>query len=131
MLLHTLTLQPNDVWSWTIGHFYLRDDFSDLPTALGQGDDAIMSALFLRLNENWSTRAVHQYDVRSGRLQEQYYSLYRDFRSWTAAITAGIRDNGVGPLDYSIGFTFSFKATPKFGVGGDTVRPYSMAGLQD
>ncbi|HLX70953.1 MAG TPA: LPS assembly protein LptD [Verrucomicrobiae bacterium] len=130
-LLHTLTLQPNDVWSWTIGHFYLRNDFSTSPTALGQGDDAIMSAFFYRLNENWSTRAVHQYDVRSGRLQEQYYSLYRDFRSWTAAITGGIRDNGEGPLDYSIGFTFSIKAMPKYGVGGDTVRPYTMLGLQN
>lgn len=130
-LLHTLTLQPNDIWSWTIGHFYLRDDFSPSTTALGQGDDAVMSAFFFRLNENWSARAVEQFDVRSGRMQEQYYSLYRDFRSWTAALTGGIRDNGSGPLDYSIGFTFSFKAMPKFGVGGDTVRPYEMAGLQN
>ena len=75
---------------------------------------------------------MHQYDVRYGRLQEQYYSLYRDFRSWTAAITGGVRDNGPGqPLDYSLGFTFSFKAMPKFGVGGDSVRPYEMLGLQD
>lgn len=131
MLLHTLTLQPSDVWSWTLGHFYLRDDFRNVPTALGQGDDVFTSALFFRLSENWSTRAVHHFDVRSGRLQEQYYSIYRDLRSWTAALTAGVRDNGIGPKDYSIGFTFSFKASPKFGVGGDTVRPYSMLGLQD
>lgn len=131
MLLHTLTLQPNDVWSWTLGHFYLHDDFSPSPTALGQGDDAIMSAIFFRLNENWSVRSVHQFDVRSGRMQEQYYSIYRDFRSWTAAITAGVRDNGTGPTDLSVGFTFSVKASPKFGLGGDTVRPYSMLGLQD
>lgn len=131
MLLHTLTLQPSDVWSWTLGHFYLRDDFRPVPTALGQGDNVFTSALFFRLNENWSTRAVHHFDVRSGRLQEQYYSIYRDLRSWTAAITAGVRDNGIGPKDYSIGFTFSFKASPKFPVGGDSVRPYSMLGLQD
>ncbi len=131
MLLHTLTLQPSDVWSWTLGHFYLRDDFSRLPTALGEGDNVFTSALFYKLNENWSTRAVHHFDVRSGRLQEQYYSLYRDFRSWTAAITGGIRDNGVGPKDYSLVFTFSFKAKPKYSVGGDSVRPYSMLGLQN
>ena len=70
-------------------------------------------------------------DVRSGRLQEQYYSVYRDLRSWTAAITGGVRDNGSGPKDYSLAFTFSFKAKPKFGVGGDSVRPYSMLGLQE
>ena len=131
MLLHTLTLQPSDVWSWTLGHFYLRDDFSRLPTALGQGDNVFTSAFFYKLNENWSTRAVHHFDVRSGRLQEQYYSLYRDMRSWTAAITGGIRDNGVGPKDYSLVFTFSFKAKPKYNVGGDSVKPYSMLGLQD
>jgi LPS-assembly protein len=131
LLLHTLTLQPSDVWSWTFGHFYLRDDFRPVSTALGQGANVFTSALFVRLNENWSTRAVHHYDVRSGRLQEQYYSLYRDLRSWTAAITGGVRDSGVGAKDYSLVFTFSFKAHPKFGVGGDTVRPYSMLGLQD
>jgi hypothetical protein len=37
----------------------------------------------------------------------------------------------VGAKDYSLVFTFSFKAHPKFSVGGDTVRPYSMLGLQD
>lgn len=131
MLLHTLTLQPSDVWSWTLGHFYLRDDFSSSPTALGQGDDVFTSALFFRLNENWSTRAVHHFDVRSGRLQEQYYSVYRDMRSWTAALTGGVRDNGTGAKDYSLVFTFSFKAKPKYDVGGDSVKPYSMLGLQD
>jgi hypothetical protein len=131
LLLHTLTLQPSDVWSWTFGHFYLRDDFRPVPTALGQGANVFTSALFFRLNENWSTRAVHHYDVHSGRLQEQYYSIYRDLRSWTAAITGGVRDSGAGSKDYSLVFTFSFKARPKFGVGGDSVRPYSMLGLQE
>jgi hypothetical protein len=131
MLLNTLTLKPSDVWSWTVGHFYLRSDFSDSPTAIGQGDDVFTSAFFFRLNENWSVRATHHFDVQSGRLQEQYYSIYRDLRSWTAALTAGVRDNGIGPKDYSVGFTFSFKATPKFPVGGDSVVPYSMLGLQD
>lgn len=130
MLLHTLTLQPSDVWSWTLGHFYLRDDFRPIPTALGQGDDVFTSALFFRLNENWSTRAVHHYDIRNGRLQEQYYSVYRDLRSWTAALTAGLRDNGTGPKDFSLVFTFSFKARPKYAVGGDSVKPYSMLGLE-
>jgi len=131
LLLHTLTLQPSDVWSWTVGHFYLRDDFRNSPTALGTGADVFTSALFFRLNENWSTRAVHHLDVNSGRLQEQYYSVYRDMRSWTAALTGGVRDNGVGPKDYSLVFTFSFKAKPKFGVGADSVRPYSLLGLQE
>jgi lipopolysaccharide assembly outer membrane protein LptD (OstA) len=131
LLLHTVTLRPSDMWNWTFGHFYLRGDSSTLPTALGRGANVFTSALFLRMNENWSTRAVHHFDVHSGRLQEQYYSVYRDMRSWTAAITGGVRDSGVGPKDYSLVFTFSFKAKPKFGVGGDSVRPYSMLGLEE
>ncbi|HXS68991.1 MAG TPA: hypothetical protein VN761_09125 [Candidatus Polarisedimenticolia bacterium] len=130
MALHTLTLQPGDTWSWTLGHFYLRNDFSDSPTAWGEGENVFTSALFFRLNENWSTRFVHHYDIRNGRLQEQYYSLYRDMRSWTAALTGGVRDNGHGPKDYSLVFTFSFKAKPKYDVGGDSVRPYTMLGME-
>jgi lipopolysaccharide assembly outer membrane protein LptD (OstA) len=131
LLLNTLTLQPSDVWSWTVGHFYLRSDFHNSPTAIGQGANVFTSALFFRLNENWSTRAVHHFDVSSGRMQEQFYSIYRDMRSWTAAVTAGVRDDGTGTKDYTFVFTFSFKAKPKFNVGGDSVRPYSMLGLQE
>ena len=128
MLLHTLTFEPNDTWSWTVGHFYLRDDFSSSPTALGPGNNLIMSSLFYRLNENWGLRALHHFDARDGRLAEQYYTVYRDMRSWTAALTAGVLDNGTGPKDFSIAFTFSIKAMPKFGVGRDTVRPFSLLG---
>lgn len=129
MLLHTLTLQPSDVWNWTVGHFYLRDDFSPSPTALGQGNDLIMSAIFYRLNENWGARATHYWDFRGGRMQEQFYTVYRDFRSWTAAVTGGVRDDGDARKDYSIVFSLSLKASPKFGLGGDTVRPYTLLGL--
>ena len=131
MLLHTLTLKPNNVWNWTIGHFYLRDDFRNIPTALGEGDDVFTSAFFFRLNENWGARAVHNFDIRNGRLQEQYYTIYRDLRSWTVALTGGVQQNVNGPTDYSIAFTFSFKSTPKYGLGADTVRPYSLIGLQN
>jgi hypothetical protein len=128
MLLHTLTLEPNDVWSWTLGHFYLRDDFSGSPTALGQGNDVVINSFFYRLNENWGLRARHHYDVRNGRMQEQYYTVYRDLRSWTAALTAGVRESRTGSDDFTIAFTFSLKAMPRSGLGIDTVRPYSLLG---
>jgi lipopolysaccharide assembly outer membrane protein LptD (OstA) len=128
MLLHTITFEPNDTWSWSIGHFYLRDDFSASPTALGQGNNLIRSSLFYRLNENWGLRATHHFDARDGRMLEQYYTVYRDMRSWTAALSVGLRDNGSGPKDFTIALTYSIKAKPKFGVGGDTVRPFSLLG---
>jgi lipopolysaccharide assembly outer membrane protein LptD (OstA) len=129
MSLVNLTFQPNNTWSWTVGHFYLRNDFDPTePTALGPGNDLITSSMFFRVNENWGFRATHHYDVQGHRLQEQYYTLYRDFRAWTAALTAGVRENENGPRDLTVAFTFSLKAFPTFPLGHDTVRPYSLLG---
>ncbi|HET7624025.1 MAG TPA: LPS assembly protein LptD [Verrucomicrobiae bacterium] len=128
MLLHTMTIQPNTTWSWTIGHFYLRDDFNSSPTALGQGNNLVTSTIFYRLNENWGFRATHHYDLRGGRMEEQYYTAYRDMRSWTAALTAGLRDNRGGSDDFIIAFTFSLKAAPRYALGRDTAEPYSLLG---
>jgi hypothetical protein len=128
LAFHALTLEPNETWSWSIGHFYLRDDPSTSPLSLGQGNNIITTGLFYRLNENWGLRTSLHFDARNGRLQEQYYTVYRDMRSWTAALTAGVLDNGVGTKDFSIAFTFSVKARPKFGLASDAVRPYSLLG---
>jgi LPS-assembly protein len=128
MLLHTLTFEPNNVWSWTIGHLRLRDDFSGLPTQLGEGNNQFISTMFYRLNENWGFRSSHTYDLRNSRMLEQYYTVYRDLRSWTAAITAGLRDNGNGPKDFVISFSFSLKAMPHYALGSDTVRPHTLLG---
>ena len=128
MAFHTLTLQPNNVWHWTLGHWYLRDDFRPVPTALGQGNNLIMSSIFYRLNENWGARATHHFEARDGRMEEQDYTLYRDMRSWTAALTFRFRDNRVGADDFTVAFTFSLKAMPRVGVGGDSARPYWLLG---
>ena len=128
MALHELTLKPNDVWSWGIGHWYMADDLRAVPTALGLGNSLITSTLFYRLNENWGLRASHRFETRDGRMEEQYYTIYRDLRSWTAALTFRVRDNRVGPDDFTVAFTFSLKAFPRFGLGSDTVRPYSLLG---
>ena len=128
MLLHTVTFEPNNVWSWTVGHFYLRDDLSTLPTSLGPGNNLITSSMFYRVNENWGFRSTQHFDALHGRMQEQYYTIYRDMRSWTLAITASILDNGIGAKEYDVGFAFSFKAMPHGRLGADTVRPFSLLG---
>jgi lipopolysaccharide assembly outer membrane protein LptD (OstA) len=128
MSYNTLTFQPNEIWSWTIGHYYLRDDFSGSPTELGQGNNLITSTLFYRVNENWGLRAAHRYDIDAGKMDEQDYSIYRDLRSWTAALTFRLRNNPGGPEDFTVAFTFSLKAFPRFGLGTDTLRPNSLLG---
>jgi hypothetical protein len=125
---HNLTLQPYNWWSWGIGHWYVRDDFSGSPDALGQGNNLFSSIMFMRLNENWAFRAAHYFEARDGTLEEQAYTVYRDLRSWTAGFTLRLRDNRNGSDDFTVAFTFSLKAVPKFGVGGDAVRPSQLLG---
>ena len=126
---HNLTLQPNETWSWGLGHLYVRDDFSASPTALKGGNSFLTSTLFLRMSENWGFRATHQYEVSEQWLQEQTYSIYRDLRNWTAALTFRIRDTRTTEgKDYGVAFTFSLKASPRYKVGEDAVRPARLLG---
>ncbi len=128
MSFTTLTIKPNNVWSWSLGHYYLRDDVSPSPTALGLGNDVVSSTIFYRLNENWGFRMAHYFEARTGTLQEQSYSIYRDLRSWTAALTFRVLQNIVGPADYTVAFSFSLKAFPHYGQGYDTIGAYSLLG---
>jgi LPS-assembly protein len=128
MAFHSVTFQPNDRWSWTVGHFYLRDDTLQPLTGLGEGNNLLTSTMLFRINENWGLRAAHRFEARDGRLEEQAYSIYRDMRNWTAALTFRVLDNRTGPRDFSVAFTFSLKAFPRFGLGTDVARPYSLLG---
>jgi LPS-assembly protein len=118
-----LTLTPNNRWSWGLGYWYLRGGF------LGSGDNLITSTMFYRLNDNWGVRATHDFNAQEGRLQQQFYTLYRDMRSWTGALTFRVIDNGNGqPRDFTVAFTFSLKANPRYHLGDDTVQPYRLVG---
>jgi LPS-assembly protein len=123
MSLTTLTLQPVSQLSWTIGQFYVRPDLSDSPTSLGQGNNLFLSTIYYRLNENWALRASHRFSAVDGTLQEQDYSIYRDMRSWTAALTLRVLNNVNGQQDFGVAFSFSLKALPRVPLGGDTGRP--------
>ena len=125
MTFHQLALTPNDRWSWGVGHWYLRSGF--LGNGQG-GENFITSTIFYRLDDNWGLRFTHDFDAASGRLQGQYYTIYRDLRSWTGALTFRVEDNGVGRTDYTVAFTFSFKAHPRYALGDDTVDPNHLVG---
>lgn len=129
MAFDTLTIQPSTTWSWRLGQYYLRDDLSRSPTALGVGNNVYTSTVYYRLNENWGFRMNHYFDAHDGRLREHAYTVYRDLRSWTAALSFLSRDNLTGPQDYTVAFTFSLKAYPHFGMGADMGGPYSLLGI--
>ncbi|HYG22701.1 MAG TPA: LPS assembly protein LptD [Verrucomicrobiae bacterium] len=128
MALHNVSVQPNDRWSFSVGHFFLRSDHPDARTWLGQGNNIMRTTLYYRVNENWGLRASHYYDVSRSQLREQFYTVYRDLRSWTAALTVGMRDEFAQSDDFLIAFTFSLKAAPRFGLGSDTIERRSLLG---
>jgi hypothetical protein len=125
LAFHQLTFTPNERWSWGLGHWYLRGSL--LGNDVG-GDNFITSTYFYRLNDNWGLRLEHDFNAADGRLQEQFYTIYRDFRSWTGAVTFRVVDNGTGPEDFTIAISFSLKAAPKTHLGDDTVSPYHLVG---
>jgi hypothetical protein len=118
-----VTFEPNSTWSWSVGYLFLRSG-----ELFGTGDSLITSTFFFRLNENWGTRFAHYYDTKTGTLQEQDYSIYRDMRSWTAALTFRELQNIGSPPDYGVAFTMSFKAFPRFGLGSDSVSAANLVG---
>jgi lipopolysaccharide assembly outer membrane protein LptD (OstA) len=122
---HTMTISPNSTWSWSGGHRYLRSD-----PALGpdSGNNTILSTLYVRFNENWAARLSHRFEARDGVLEEQYYTIYRDFRSWTAGLTFRVRDNRTSSTDFGVAVTFSLKAIPRYKLGEDRNKPTLLLG---
>jgi len=119
---HSATIIPNSVWSITLGHRYFRDD-----PFFGVGNNLIYDSIYYRLNENWGFRMSHHYEARDGFLEEQYYTLYRDLRSWTSALTFRVRQQRIGPTDFTVAVTFSLKAFPH-PVGRDRDHPSLLLG---
>lgn len=115
---HRMTLRPGERWAWTLGHRYLPTDLN----AYGLGNNLVFSSFFYRFNENWAARATQQFEARDGVLEEHSYMLYRDLRSWTAALGVRIRDNRQGADDWSVVLTFQFKAFPRIRLGEDADR---------
>ena len=123
MAFNQVAFTPNDRWSLGLGQWYLRNGFVD------SGDSIFSGSLYYRLSENWGLHTSEYFNARTGRLQQQFYSLTRDMRSWTVAATFRVIDNGGGqPVDYGFAVSISLKALPRYHVGDDTVRPYTLLG---
>lgn len=120
----TLTFQPYKSWKWIVGQTYLHDDFSSSPTALGPGESVFTSSILFRLNENWGLRASHYFDANTGDLREQDYAIFRDLRSWTAALTFRFRNSPGSQEDFTVALTFWLKAYPQSGRGPEAGQSY-------
>ena len=123
LAFHELTFTPNNRWSWGISHWYLRNGFIS-----SQEENLIANTLFLRINDNWGLRSIHSFNVQNGRLQQQAYTIFRDLRSWTGALTFRVQNNVGSLADITVAFTLSLKANPTTRVGGDSVNSYHLVG---
>ena len=128
MSLTTLSLQPVESLRFNLSHLYLRDDLSGTPTALGYGNNVLYTDVIYRLNENWGVAASHYFNILTGKMQQQRYSIYRDLRSWTAALSFQLQDNGSGGQDFTVAFTFSLKAFPHDNRGSEAGGAYWLSG---
>jgi hypothetical protein len=122
---HYIMLEPNTVWSYAIGHRYLRDDLGFGPES---GHNLVLSRFYMRINENWGLRLSHLINAKRGDLEEQYYTVYRDFRVWTSALTFRVRQSEDGKDDYTIAATLSLKLRPRYKLGDDKENPSLLLG---
>ena len=125
LAFHQVTFAPNERWSWGIGDWYLAGGF---PVSGNLPENLITSTYYYRFNDNWGARMTHYFNAQNGQLQEQNYTLYRDLRSWTGAVTFRVIHNIGAPVDYTVAFSFSLKFAPNIHLGDDTVRPYHLVG---
>ena len=124
MAFHQVTFTPNERWSWGVGDWYLAANFPET----GPSENLITSTFFYRLNDDWGLRMTHYLNAQSGHLQEQLYTMYRDFRFWTGALTFRAEDNQGAREDYTIAFSFTLKFAPRSHLGDDAVSPYHLVG---
>jgi hypothetical protein len=104
----TIVFQPVSNLQLNLGHRYLNENpFFDNSSLLVAGG-------YLRFNDNWGVGVQEQYETKTGILEQQRYSIYRDLTSWVASVGAVIRDND-GVKEYGVLLTFTLKAFPKFG----------------
>jgi hypothetical protein len=127
--INTLSLTPNSTWSLALSYRYLMNNDPEFLTAPGQllpGHNLVGISARYRLNENWGFHIAERFEAQNGSLQEQDYTLYRDLRSWTGALTFRTTQGPGQPADFTVGLTLSLKAFPRFPLGSDTDRPQDL-----
>ena len=54
--------------------------------------------------------------------------LDREHQNLVRGVSVRLRNGGSNPNDFTVAFTFSLKAWPKYPVGGDAVTPFTLLG---
>jgi LPS-assembly protein len=112
-----LTIQPTSVWSLALGYRYLMNNDPEFLTYPGEnlpGHNLISGSFYYRLNETWAVHVSEIVETATGASQSQLYSIYRDLRSGTAALTVRLTEGPGQPDDFTVAFTYSLKAMPRY-----------------
>ncbi len=102
-----LRFQPAAALSFSLGHRLLSDNPFFVDSSL------YTYGAYYRVGDNWAIGAGGRYEAKTGVMEEQRYTVYRDLTSWIASVGAIIRDNG-GVHEYGVLVSFTLKALPKF-----------------
>jgi hypothetical protein len=124
--IERIFVQPTTAWSLSLGYYYLMNNDPEFQSYPGQnvpGNNLIDFSLYYRMNENWGARITERFEAQNGTMQEQIYSIYRDLRSWTSALTVRLNQGPGQPTDFTIAITFSLKADPRYRLNSDNNRP--------
>ena len=113
---HSILLSPNDVWSVRLGQRYFRENLDFGPNS---ENNTFYDSFYYKFNENWGFRMSHHFEARDGKMEDQLYTIYRDFRSWTGALTFRLRDYRESEDDFSVSFVISFKTFAIRSLGSD------------
>ncbi|CAN5547713.1 hypothetical protein BH20VER1_BH20VER1_09890 [soil metagenome] len=100
--------KPAANWQLNFGYRYL-DENPFFPNS-----SLFFASAHYRINDHWGAGAFIRYEARTGFVEEQRYSVYRDLTSWVASLGTVIRNNG-GVKEYGVLLSFSLKALPKLG----------------
>ncbi len=88
--IERVVAKPTTALTLSASYYYLMNNDPEFQTFPGEslpGHNLIYFDMYYRFNENWAGRISEQFEAQNGTMQEQYYSLYRDLRSWTSALT--------------------------------------------
>lgn len=113
---HSILLSPNDVWSVRLGQRYFRENLDFGPNS---ENNTFYDSFYYKFNENWGFRMSHHFEARDGKMEDQLYTIYRDFRSWTGGLTFRLRDYRESEDDFSVSFVISFKTFAIRSLGSD------------
>jgi hypothetical protein len=129
--IERIVAKPTTALTLAASYYYLMNndpEFQSLPGQNISGHNLISFDLYYRLNENWGARISEQYEAQNGTMQQQLYSVYRDLRSWTSALTLRVTQGAGQPTDVSVVITFSLKAFPRYSLNRDNERPSTLLG---